>query len=110
FPFLTLRTLRLHILSLHDALPISAENAEPYKKQIIASLQSMLETMQDYVKGYRFKADPVIKENIVTVSVEVEGNGDFLPKYAGNLDIITAAAVKTGEMIAESLLKGESVK
>ncbi|HLR53226.1 MAG TPA: acetaldehyde dehydrogenase (acetylating) [Pseudogracilibacillus sp.] len=88
----------------------TAENAEPYKKQIIASLQSMLETMQDYVKGYRFKADPVIKENIVTVSVEVEGNGDFLPKYAGNLDIITAAAVKTGEMIAESLLKGESVK
>src|SRR5699024_2502744 len=88
----------------------TAENAEPYKKQIIASLQSMLETMQDYVKSYRLKVDSVINDNIVTVSVEVEGNGDFLPKYLGNLYIITAAAVNTGEMITLSLLKGESVK
>jgi acetaldehyde dehydrogenase (acetylating) len=88
----------------------TGENAEPHKGKIIASLESMLETVQGYVKGYRFKADPVVKENIVTVSVEVEGNGDFLPKYAGNLDIITSAAVKTGEVIAESLLKGEAVK
>ncbi|MBP2077528.1 acetaldehyde dehydrogenase (acetylating) [Oceanobacillus polygoni] len=88
----------------------TAENAESYKAEIIKSLNSMLETVQGYVKGYRFKADPVVKGNIVTVSVEVEGNGDFLPKYAGNLDIITSAAVKTGEVIAESLLKGETVK
>ena len=88
----------------------TAENAEPHKDKIIASLESMLKTVQGYVKGYRFKADPVVKENIVTVSVEVEGNGDFLPKYAGNLDIITSAAVKTGEVIAENLLKGEAVK
>lgn len=86
------------------------DNAEQYKGKIIASLESMLETVQSYVKGYRFKADPVVKGNLVTVSVEVEGNGDFLPKYAGNLDIITSAAVKTGEIMAESLLKGESVK
>jgi len=88
----------------------TAENAESYKSEIIASLESMLKTVQGYVKGYRFKADPVVKGNIVTVSVEVEGNGDFLPKYAGNLDIITSAAVKTGEIMAESLLKGEAVK
>lgn len=88
----------------------TAENAESYKNEIIKSLDSMLETVQGYVKGYRFKADPVVKGNVVTVSVEVEGNGDFLPKYAGNLDIITSAAVKTGEIMAESLLKGEAVK
>jgi len=88
----------------------TAENAESYKNEIIASLESMRETVQGYVKGYRFKADPVVKGNVVTVSVEVEGNGDFLPKYAGNLDIITSAAAKTGEIIAESLLKGEAVK
>jgi acetaldehyde dehydrogenase len=88
----------------------TAKNAEPYSDKIIASLESMLATVQGYVRGYRFKADPVVKENIVTVSVEVEGNGDFLPKYAGNLDIITSAAVKTGEIIADSLLKEEAVK
>ncbi|MBP1970676.1 acetaldehyde dehydrogenase [Virgibacillus natechei] len=88
----------------------TTENAEPHKNEIIKSLDSMLETVQGYVNGYRFKADPVVKENIVTVSVEVEGNGDFLPKYAGNLDIITSASVKTGEIMAESLLKGEAVK
>lgn len=88
----------------------TVDNAEQYKGKIMASLESMLETVQSYVKGYRFKADPVVKGNLVTVSVEVEGNGDFLPKYAGNLDIITSAAVKTGEIMAECLLKGESVK
>lgn len=88
----------------------TAESAESYENEIIASLESMLEAVQGYVKGYRFKADPVVKGNVVTVSVEVEGNGDFLPKYAGNLDIITSAAVKTGEIMAESLLKGEAVK
>ena len=84
----------------------TAVNAEEYKSEILASLESMLHTVQGYVKGYRFKADPVVQGNIVTVSVEVEGNGDFLPKYAGNLDIITSAAVKTAEVIADSLLKG----
>jgi acetaldehyde dehydrogenase (acetylating) len=87
----------------------TAENAEDYKEEILNSLESMLRAVQGYVKGYRFKAEPVVKGNIVTVSVEVEGNGDFLPKYAGNLDIITSAAVKTGEVIAESLLKGATV-
>jgi acetaldehyde dehydrogenase (acetylating) len=86
------------------------QSAEAFKEEIIASLDSILQTVQSYVKGYRFKADPVIKENVVTVSVEVEGNGDFLPKYAGNLDIITSAAVRTGEVMAEHLLKEEAVK
>lgn len=84
-------------------------NAESHKEEILASLNGMVENVQSYVPGYRYKAQPVIKEDIVTVSVEVEGNGDFLPKYAGNLDIITAAAVKTGEIIAKSMLEKERV-
>ena len=83
----------------------TAGSAEDKKAEIEASLEKMLGNVQDYVPGYRFKADPVIKGDIVTVSVEVEGNGDFLPEYAGNLDIITSAAVKTGEVIAQSMQK-----
>jgi len=107
---ITLNPAEPPILMRNTIYVQTAENAELYKEQIIASLESMLKIIQGYVKGYRFKADPVIKENIVTVSVEVEGNGDYLPKYAGNLDIITSVAVKTGEVIAENLMKGETVK
>lgn len=81
------------------------DNAEDKKEEILKSLDNMLQVVQSYVKGYRYKADPVIKGNIVTVSIEVEGNGDFLPKYAGNLDIITSAAVRTGEVMADHLIK-----
>lgn len=87
----------------------TGESAEAKKDEILESLDAMVENVQSYVPGYRYKAEPVVKDDIVTVSVEVEGNGDFLPKYAGNLDIITAAAVKTGEMIAKNLLKKERV-
>ncbi|CAM4324423.1 acetaldehyde dehydrogenase (acetylating) [Lacicoccus alkaliphilus] len=87
----------------------TAGDAEGQKDEILKSLDAMVETVQSYVPGYRYKADPVVKGDIVTVSVEVEGNGDFLPNYAGNLDIITAAAVKTGEVIAKSMLEKERV-
>jgi acetaldehyde dehydrogenase (acetylating) len=88
----------------------TSENAETSKSEIIESLEKMLRKVQNYVKGYRFKADPVVKGDIVTISVEVEGNGDFLPKYAGNLDIITSAAKETGEIMAGHMLKKEVVK
>lgn len=47
---------------------------------------------------------PVFDGNRVSMFLEVEGLGDFLPKYAGNLDIMTAAAARTAEMFAERLL------
>lgn len=77
---------------------------------ILESLDRMLAVVQGYVQGYHFKTEPVIKDGVVTLAVEVEGNGDFLPKYSGNLDIITSAAVRTGEVIADSLtVKGVSL-
>ena len=62
--------------------------------------------MQKYVPGYTLKNGPVFDGKRVSVYMEVEGLGDFLPKYAGNLDIMTAAALRTGEMFAEEILKG----
>lgn len=47
---------------------------------------------------------PVFDGNRVSIFLEVEGLGDFLPKYAGNLDIMTAAAARTAEMFAERVL------
>lgn len=80
---------------------------EQYSEEIYAKIQDsldvMVKTLQSYVPGYRYKSQPVFKEDVITVQIEVEGMGDFLPVYAGNLDIITAAAVKTAEIMANSL-------
>jgi acetaldehyde dehydrogenase len=65
-----------------------------------------LETVQQYVPGYRFLLEPIIQDDIVTMMVEVEGLGDYLPKYSGNLDIITSAAVNIAEKKAQQLLGG----
>ncbi|MDP5209261.1 acetaldehyde dehydrogenase (acetylating) [Microbulbifer sp. 2205BS26-8] len=88
------------------------------EQQIEESIHAMLDDIQQYVPGYRLKQDvqfEVIDRgqllNIpgygktaglkTTVFLEVEGAGHFLPRYSGNLDIMTSAAMATGERIAE---------
>ncbi len=73
----------------------------PNEADIRASITAMVAEVQRYVPGYRLKNTPIIDGHRVTISVEVEGLGDFLPKYAGNLDIMTAAGLRTAEMIAQ---------
>ena len=74
---------------------------EPNEAEIRASIDAMVDEVQRYVPGYKLNNAPIIDGNRVTISVEVEGLGDFLPKYAGNLDIMTAAGLRTAEMIAQ---------
>ena len=79
---------------------------EPDQAAISASVQAMLAEVQKYVPGYRLVNGPVFEGKRVSIYLEVEGLGDYLPKYAGNLDIMTAAACRTAEMFAEELLAG----
>ena len=78
---------------------------------IVRSVQDMVRAVQEYVPGYRLLQEPQIDEpsaatqgqTKVSIFVEVEGAGDFLPPYAGNLDIMTAAATQVGESIARAM-------
>ena len=79
---------------------------EPDQAAITASIHAMIQEVQKYVPGYRLVNGPVFDGNRVSVFMEVEGLGDYLPKYAGNLDIMTAAAARTAEMFAEEILAG----
>ena len=78
----------------------------PKQKEIEESVREMLAEVQKYVPGYRVMNGPVFDGNRVTTFLQVEGLGDYLPKYAGNLDIMTAAAARTAEMFAEEIIKG----
>jgi len=77
---------------------------EPDKEKIIASVQEMVKAVQKYVPGYRLKNGPVFDGRRVSIFMEVEGAGDFLPEYAGNLDIMTSAALQTAELFADEML------
>jgi acetaldehyde dehydrogenase len=79
---------------------------------ITKSIHDVVAEVQTYVPGYRLLNEPQFDEPsmhsggqaLVTTFVEVEGAGDYLPPYAGNLDIMTAAATKVGEEIAKESL------
>ncbi|NHC21671.1 acetaldehyde dehydrogenase (acetylating) [Nocardioides sp. IC4_145] len=81
---------------------------------IVQSVFAMEKAVQEYVPGYRLLQEPQVDEPSaatqgqvkVSIFVEVEGAGDYLPPYSGNLDIMTAAAAKVGDNIARSVLAG----
>jgi acetaldehyde dehydrogenase len=86
------------------------EESDP--EELRKSIEEMVARIQEYVPGYRLRAKPLIEDlpgrqrKKVTLYVEVEGAGDYLPRYAGNLDIMTSAAVKVGEEIGNHLRAG----
>jgi len=74
------------------------------------SIHRMVADVQQYVPGYSLRSDPQFDDPIpawqgnarVAVFLEVKGNGDYLPSWAGNLDIMTAAAVRVGELVTKA--------
>lgn len=88
---------------------IYVEVEKPDQKAIAAAVTEMVREVQTYVPGYRLRVPPILDDHKVTTIVEVEGAGDFLPKYSGNLDIITSASVAVAEKLAAKMLGKEAV-
>jgi acetaldehyde dehydrogenase len=78
-----------------------SHSLEVDREAVARSVHEMQVRVAQYVPGYRLSADPVFEEGRVTIFVEVEGAGDYLPRFAGNLDIMTAAAVRVGEELGK---------
>jgi acetaldehyde dehydrogenase len=84
--------------------------ADCNRDSVAESIHDMVAKVQEYVPGYTLRADPQFDDPReiwnglarVAVFLEVRGNGDYLPEYAGNLDIITAAAARVGDMLARA--------
>ncbi|NLF27628.1 MAG: acetaldehyde dehydrogenase (acetylating) [Clostridiales bacterium] len=70
-----------------------------------AAVNSMVEKVRQYVPGYRVKIPPTFDGKRILVMIEVEGAGDYLPRYSGNLDIETSAALAVGEQVARRMLE-----
>lgn len=83
---------------------VSAKIAEPNMGELNLLLDKMLNKIQRYVPGYKLIVPPVYDSNRVVIMVRVKGRGDYLPTYAGNLDIINCAAIAAAEQYAKQFL------
>ena len=109
---------------MRDTVFTLSEGAD--EETIRASVEAMVKKVQTYVPGYRLKQQVQFERfgdnnplkipgrgeftGIKTmILLEVEGAGDYLPSYSGNLDIMTAAAKATGELLAQKILERRKV-
>lgn len=97
------------ILTLNPAIPcvdmqttVLVHTVSPDLAAIGASIENMVTKVQAYVPGYQLVVGPVLENDRIVVTVKVRGMGDYLPKYAGNLDIINCAAIAAAEHYAKS--------
>ena len=84
---------------------VYADIKEPNLEKLSHAIREVEQNIQKYVPGYKVVLGPIYENNRLTVMVQVEGAGDFLPKYSGNLDIITSAAVRVAEEYAKRKLE-----
>lgn len=96
-------------IMMRDTVYTLVEEGTMDEEGIRKSIAEMTEVVQSYVPGYQLRTEPIFEGNKVTIFIQVEGAGDYLPKYSGNLDIMTAAGVKIAEEFAKNLLKKETV-
>jgi acetaldehyde dehydrogenase len=100
-------------IMMRNTIYLLLDSEEADESAIIEAIEQMLAKVQAYVPGYVLKNWPVFekrdipegKKTMVVMLLEVTGAGDWLPKYAGNLDIMTASARQVGETFAQHLLK-----
>lgn len=101
-------------LLMRDTVHVFCDRAP--REKVVEAIEDVVQRVSEYVPGYRLVKPPVFESHLdeplyvpgggelkgerVTALLEVEGAGDYLPKYAGNLDIMTAAALRMGELLA----------
>ena len=100
------------ILILNPAEPcinmqtsVSVKLKKPNLENLEALLKKLLPKVQSYVPGYQMIVSPTFQVNRIFMMVRVQGRGDYLPTYAGNLDIINCAAITMAEKYAKQKLK-----
>lgn len=96
---------------------LSAEAAAPgpLRDQVAEAIEQKVAEVQSYVPGYELTAEPQFDEasdlwggwGRVSILIRVRGAGDYLPEYAGNLDIITSAATRTADLLAEKIINSK---
>jgi acetaldehyde dehydrogenase len=85
-------------IMMHNTLYAIIDN--PDMGKITTAVNDMASELKKYVKGYKVWLNPVAEHGRVVTMIKVEGLGDYLPSYSGNLDIITCAAVEMAEKYA----------
>lgn len=96
------------ILNLNPAQPcidmqttIFAKVKRPNIEALTAAVENMVDNIKAYVPGYELLVSPIYENDRIVVMIKAQGLGDYLPKYAGNLDIINCAAISVAEEYAK---------
>lgn len=96
------------ILNLNPATPcidmqttVFAKVKNPNMEGLTKAIYGMVDTIKQYVPGYELLVPPIYENGRIVVMVKAQGLGDYLPKYAGNLDIINCAAIAVAEEYAK---------
>jgi acetaldehyde dehydrogenase len=79
-----------------------AKVRKPDIQKLNAAVVNMARQIQAYVPGYQLIMPPVFENNRIVIMVKIQGLGDYLPKFAGNLDIINCAAIAMAEEYAKN--------
>jgi acetaldehyde dehydrogenase len=89
-------------ITMRNTVYLDIAGGDP--EAVSEAIQRTAADVAEYVPGYRLTAPPLVDGEQVTVLLEVVGAGDYLPEYAGNLDIMTAAAIRVAQRHAHALL------
>lgn len=92
-------------ITMHNTIYAMIDN--PNMEMIRKRVKEMEERIKKYVPGYSIVMEPTYENGRVTTTLQVIGLGDYLPKYSGNLDIITCAAIEIAEYYAKKRILGE---